>query len=235
MKPKALPKTRSYYVPHSRYGKLPRITGLDVENGQNGAYIGHLPTEDELMAKHRQGKLFGLDPLLLGFRIPGTAIVADPAKQSGTSFPRTHYYDIERKCRDCARIFIFFAEEQRYWYEELHFPIDADGVRCEPCRKSTRSLAALKARYDILAGQQSLHLEEELELNLARMELVEHGGFTSRALEKVRAFLKRHPGHPEAVTIRLRLQQAELHALKSDDLGPKPTPLDEAISAMKAE
>jgi len=214
MKPKALPKTRSYYVPHSKYGKLPRITGLDVENGQHGAHIGSIATEGQLMEKHRQGKLFGLDPLLLGFRIPGTAIVADPARQSGTSFPRTHYYDIERKCRDCRRMFIFFAEEQRYWYEELHFPTDAEAVRCEPCRKSSRSLDALKARHDDLAARQTLPLEEEHELTLARMELVEQGIFHTRVLEKVRAFLNRHPDHPEADTIKLRLTQAEHHALK---------------------
>ncbi len=41
-------------------------------------------------------------------------------------------------CRTCARTFLFFAREQQYWYEDLHFYIDTDCVHCPTCRGSRR-------------------------------------------------------------------------------------------------
>ena len=38
----------------------------------------------------------------------------------------THYFDAKRVCRKCERPFLFFAEEQKYWYEDLRFPLEAD-------------------------------------------------------------------------------------------------------------
>ncbi|RYD36326.1 MAG: hypothetical protein EOP87_05680 [Verrucomicrobiaceae bacterium] len=71
-------------------------------------------------------------------RIPGTAITANPAKQNYASFPFVVYFDQKKVCTDCAPPFIFFAEEQRYWFEVLRFNVNADCVRCPPCRELDR-------------------------------------------------------------------------------------------------
>jgi hypothetical protein len=204
MKPSLIPKRRTYYVPHPRYGSQPRMTGLNVENLKDGAYI-RCWTPQELESWTRQKSFYGIDPAHIGCLIPGTAIVADPARQVGSSIASTHYYDIERKCRDCGQLFIFYALEQRYWYEELQFPVDANCIRCVPCRKRSRTLDQLKARYDELSVAESRTVMDEVEMTLARLDLVEAGIFHPRQIERVRAFLNSHPDHEQATAIRARL------------------------------
>lgn len=128
------------WVPHPRYGAKPRVTGLDPDPDAPDVqlhynvnffterqkadmlrYAGHVP---EPRAEQRH--------------IPGTAVVADLSKQKPATLPVTHYYDIEKRCVECSRLFLFFAEEQKHWYEELGFTLDADCVRCAPCRKIDR-------------------------------------------------------------------------------------------------
>ncbi len=94
-------------------------------------------------------------------RIPGTAIVADPSKQTRATVPVTHYFDLERSCRDCKRHFIFFAEEQKYWYEELGFGLESDCVRCTECRKKQQGIAWLKERYESLFHIEPKSAEEK--------------------------------------------------------------------------
>ncbi|WP_146406829.1 zinc-ribbon domain containing protein [Allorhodopirellula heiligendammensis] len=76
-------------------------------------------------------------------RIPETAIEARPSQQIKATIPVTHYVDLKRRCRDCSRPFIFFAEEQQYWCETLHFYVGADCVRCTECRKEQRRVNGL--------------------------------------------------------------------------------------------
>ena len=204
MKPSLIPKRRTHYVPHPRYGSQPRLTGLNVEKFKDGVYI-RCWTATELESWTRKNSFYGIDPAHIGCLIPGTAIVADPSRQVGSSMASTHYYDIERKCRDCGQLFIFYALEQRYWYEELQFPVDADCIRCVPCRKRSRTLDQMKARYDELSAAESLTVSDELEMTLARLELVEAGIFHPRQIERVRAFLNAHEDHDQAKTIRARL------------------------------
>ncbi len=78
---------------------------------------------------------------------PESAIRADPAKQNHSFRPRRYYVDMKKTCRDCHRSFLFFAEEQRYWYEELGFPLAADCVRCPECRKANRIVRVRFSRY----------------------------------------------------------------------------------------
>lgn len=206
MKPSPVPKRKgkTFYVPHPRYGSMPRMTGLDVENLKDGVYL-RCWSAAELEAWTRKKSFYGTDPACIGCLIPGTAIVADPSRQTGTGFPNTHYYDIERKCRDCGRRFIFYAVEQRHWYEELQFPVDADCIRCVPCRKRSQTLEQLKARYEALSVAASRSVADELEMALARLDLVEAGVFHPRQVEKVRAFLNAHEDHEQAATLRARL------------------------------
>lgn len=204
MKPTITPKRRTDYVPHPRYGSQPRITGLNVENLKNGTYI-RCWTASELESWTRKNSFYGIDPAHIGCLIPDTAIVADPSRQVGSSMASTHYYDIERKCRDCGQLFIFYAEEQRYWYEELQFPVDADCIRCAPCRKRSQTLDRLKARYDVLSAAETRTVSEEVEMTFARLDLVEAGIFHPQQIERVRAFLNTHPDHEQTATIRTRL------------------------------
>jgi len=67
---------------------------------------------------------------------PESAILADATRQNHSVFPRKYYVDIQKTCRDCKRPFIFFALEQKYWYETLGFYVDSDCVRCPECRKN---------------------------------------------------------------------------------------------------
>jgi hypothetical protein len=199
-------KRRDRYVPHPRYGSQPRFTGLDVKKSKKGVFV-RCWTAEELESWIRKNSFDWINPAQIGCLIPGTAIVADPARQVGSCMASTHYYDIEKTCRDCSRLFIFFAEEQRYWYEELQFPVDADCVRCAPCRKRSQSIDRLKERYDELSAAESLTLADELEMTLARLDLVEAGIFHPRQIEQVRAFLNRHPDHELAITIKTRLAE----------------------------
>ena len=194
-----VPKRRSYYVEHPRYGSQPRMTGLDVDTHSVGVYV-RAYTEAELP------KLFsGRSCARIGFLIPGTAIVADPSKQHGSCMLNTHYYDIERECHDCGRPFLFYAEEQRYWYEELEFPVDADCIRCYPCRRVTQDIDRTVQRYEELVAVVDPSLNVQAELASHRVTLVQAGRFHVRQLEHVRGFLNRHPDHPQSPDIRARI------------------------------
>lgn len=200
-----LPKSQWAFVPHPRYGDKPRHTGLDVRNLHDGVYI-RCWTEGDLQDWVAQNHYTWIDPATIGSLIPGTAIVADQSRQHGSCMLNTHYYDIQRKCRDCGRMFIFFAEEQRHWYEELQFPVDADCVRCHPCRKRQQALDATRRSYETLLQVESPTPEVLLELTLARLDLVEARLFHPRQLDHVRSFLRRHPDHERSPAIRARLE-----------------------------
>ena len=68
-------------------------------------------------------------------RIPNTAVPANILKQKQSAIHVTHYFDVKRICRDCGSLFIFFAEEQKFRYEELGFPVNSDSILCSACRK----------------------------------------------------------------------------------------------------
>ena len=117
------------FVPHPRYGAQPRPSGLTI-------------SEEEL----RQGFWrLGRDNLF-----PDTALIADPSKQNFAVFPRRYYVDVRRVCRTCKRPFIFFAREQRYWFETLRFFVDADCVYCPTCRRESRHVQRRLRRYSDL-------------------------------------------------------------------------------------
>lgn len=116
-------------VPHPRYGNAPRPSGIEIP-------------EEEIRKgywRYSREALF-----------PETVLVADPSKQNYTIYPRKYYVDLLRKCRDCSRPFIFFALEQRYWYETLRYYIDADCVLCPACRRESQVLRRRLRRYSDL-------------------------------------------------------------------------------------
>jgi hypothetical protein len=120
-------KATQVVVPHPRFGDKPRPSGCSATVAEarkdwgTGYFSEHVFVE--------------------------SAIPADPSKQNYSISPRKYYVDTKKTCRDCGKYFIFFAEEQRYWYEELGFYVDADCVRCTECRHAVRRLRFRLSRY----------------------------------------------------------------------------------------
>jgi hypothetical protein len=124
-------------------------------------------------------------------RIAGTAIVADLSRQTPATVAVTHYFDVERKCRDCGRPFIFFAEEQKHWYEELGFGLDSDCVRCVECRKRQQGIARQRELYETLFHVPDKTEEQCLEMADACLALIEAGVFTAKQMPRVRMLVNR--------------------------------------------
>jgi hypothetical protein len=160
----------SEYVYHPRYGRYPHITGLNPDT------------------------LFGGDVFIRGLkneRIPNTAIKADVTKQSPATIATTHYFDLSRTCRDCGKPFIFFAQEQKHWYEELGFGLDSDCIRCVPCRKRQQGIAHTRERYEELFHVENRTTDQNLEMADCSLSLVEAGVFHKRQTERIRMLLNR--------------------------------------------
>lgn len=184
------------FVAHPRYGQGPRRTALN-------------PTGREPVRP-------GMSMVKLHWhsgpdcRIPDTAIVADPSKQCFTTMPVSHYFDVKRTCHDCAAPFLFFAEEQRHWYEDLGFPLDADCVRCVPCRKRTQGVARQRQRYEELFHVADPTDDELLEQADCCLGLIEASVFSPRQHERVRSLLRRVTDtRPEKQDLLARLRNLE--------------------------
>lgn len=72
---------------------------------------------------------------------PPRRIEADLSQQapSNTYSPRTYYEDAEFRCRDCGKLEVWTAEQQRWWYEVAKGPVQSKAVRCGPCRAARRA------------------------------------------------------------------------------------------------
>jgi hypothetical protein len=160
------------FVYHPRYGRGPNITGLNPETVYGGNVYLHWHSPKEC-------------------RIPNTAIEADLTKQSQATIAVTHYFDVTRKCRDCGKSFIFFAQEQKYWYEDLGFTLNLDCVRCVPCRKRQRGIARKRERFEELFHLEKRTADENLEMADCCLSLIEEGIFHTRQTERVRMLINR--------------------------------------------
>jgi hypothetical protein len=187
------------FVEHPRYGRRPRLTGLNPIEDFEGT-IFHWHSREDV-------------------RVPNTAIRADLSKQSRATVPVTHYFDVRRQCQECGKPFLFFAEEQRHWYEELGFPLEADCVRCVQCRKHQQGLARTRERYEELFHLPARTSDQQLEIADCCLALVEAGMFHRRQLEHVRALLKSLP--PEiAPPARERLASLWSRVRRIEDVAP---------------
>ena len=126
--------TQNKFVPHPRYGSVPHTSGVVVAEQKIRESFWRLRNET----------LF-----------PESVLVAAPERQNYSVFPRLYYVDVLRECRTCKRPFIFFAKEQRYWFETLKFYVDADCVQCPDCRRESRSVQHRLRRYSDLMREQS--------------------------------------------------------------------------------
>ena len=178
---KRTPNEYANYVEHPRYGRGPRITGMNPETDYGGDVFIHWHSSKEC-------------------RIPDTAIPADLTQQTPATVPVSHYYDVKRQCLDCGRSFIFFAEEQKYWYEELGFGLESDCVRCVDCRKRQQGLARKLERYVELFHVSERTTDENLEMAACCLSLIEANVFHMRQTERIRMLLKRISAEWEAKT-----------------------------------
>ena len=77
-----------------------------------------------------------------------SAVRADVEKQNCSICPRYWYVDAVFPCRRCGDEFIFSAAEQRVWYEDYGFWVDAVPAHCLSCRRTLRELKSARQEYD---------------------------------------------------------------------------------------
>lgn len=86
------------------------------------------------------------------------AIPANPSKQNfANSNPFFAYIDQKKTCQTCGNTFIFSAQEQCFWYEELKFLVVSHPTTCPACRRENRekkkSMLALQEALENLDSQ----------------------------------------------------------------------------------
>jgi hypothetical protein len=159
------------FVEHPRFGVGPRITGLDVADSYDGKVYCHWHSPP-------------------GVRVPNTAVVADVTRQQPATLHVTHYFDATRVCRTCGCSFLFFAEEQKHWYEDLGFPLEADCLDCVRCRKALHRVRASRQTYEALLEQTDRTDADTLELVECALFLIEAAAFSTKLVPSLRGLLK---------------------------------------------
>ena len=104
-----------------------------------------------------------------------TAIPANTARQQLSTYQREIYVDIEEQCEVCKRPFLFFAQEQRHWFEVLGFFIDAHCTRCIECRKEEHEVRRLHKSYQKLLEQEKRTVQDTKKLKKIATELYNLG------------------------------------------------------------
>jgi len=173
------------YVVHPHYGQGPRITGLTIPNLDDP----HTP----------RPKNFILD----------TSVRANIARLPYSVIPIELYHDLKKVCRSCNQNFIFFAEEQQYWYEDLKLPTQADAINCVLCRQDILELNTLKSRYDDLLHQRRTPVES-VELIENAIVLIEEGIFTKKIVSNLKFIARSEPDMDEQQTTLLIQKLDEL-------------------------
>ena len=131
--PRPVEEDYADYVEHPRFGKAPRYTGFDPNPNFPWVSLHWNTGYTSGKALRRLRHFFEFSWIYSSFKdrkpdlVPGTAICADLSRQAQATCHVTHYYDIDHLCVDCGKRFIFFAEEQKHWYEELGFGLESQG------------------------------------------------------------------------------------------------------------
>ncbi len=200
---KQMPDTERYssFVEYPRFGRGPRLTGLNPQTEFSGGTFIHWHSPKSC-------------------RIPSRAMAANLGKQVPATVAVTHYYDVARQCRDCGRRFILFATEQQHWYENLQFGLDSDCVRCVPCRKKEQGIAKTRRQYEDLCHQGGRTADQCLTQAECCLELIEHEVFTPKQTRRIRVLLNSMADDNTFVDrvslIRERLLHIEHNAEKSE-------------------
>ncbi|BAJ01629.1 zinc-ribbon domain-containing protein [Shewanella violacea] len=136
------------FVNHPRYGNKPVVSEYNFSSS-------------EINSAH--------------WRYQSVKYFPDTDKQYYAVYPRTKYVDIEELCEVCKRPFIFYALEQKHWFEELGFYIDAHCTRCIDCRKKDQEIKQMKNSYYNLVLNKDRSPEETKTLKNVALELFQLG------------------------------------------------------------
>lgn len=147
-------KRKSIYVSHPLYGDTPNYTNDRFQLGD--VLNSHWSYKEESV-------------------VLGTVIEANIDKQNYSIYPRKLYVDLKKQCVQCNRWFLFYAEEQRYWFETLGFYIDADCTKCIDCRKKEQSIKVMRHEYEVLKKNDERTVEETRKLKNIAFELYQLG------------------------------------------------------------
>jgi len=195
---KSIERDYADYVPHPRFGRGPRFTGLDPDPMKAWVCLSWwctVPSDtanDDSLPEH-------------GTAIKGTAVVADTSAQAPMTFQFTHYYDIDQVCCDCDRHFIFFAEEQRYWYETLKFYGGVNCVRCVQCRKKRQHIDHARVKYATLLAVGAPTSEQVVELIESGIELLDAGVAKQRCRDRLRSLFRQLPEPSRSTELERKL------------------------------
>lgn len=184
----------SSYVNHPRYGRGPRFTDLQPRDVPPGYRLTTYVSKNKII---------------------GTAIEANLERQAFSPVPVLYYFDLKRDCIECGRPFIFFADEQKYWYETLGFVLNADCIRCTDCRNRHQDVERQRRRYEELFHDDCRTIDENFEMAECSLTLLEDGAFHPRQTERVRMILNALPDDRDETAerrynnIKLRLRTIE--------------------------
>jgi len=191
------------YADHPRYGHRPKITGLNPDPLDEGVHLhwnAITAAETRARIEKAAARLEAITDRKLPSaafnaydvrRIPDTAILADLTRQTPAMVAVTHYFDLDRVCIDCDRRFIFFAAEQKHWYEELGFGLESECVRCVDCRKREQGLTQTAQRYEELFHVPNRTAAQNLEMAESCLVLIESQVFSGRQTQHVRMLLNK--------------------------------------------
>jgi hypothetical protein len=146
--------------------------------------------------------------------LPAGAVRGNPRRQLFCcEVPRYFYVDVERTCRDCGASFVFSAGEQKHWYETLGFRLDANAVRCLPCRRAFRrdkGIARALADASRALAQSPLHPPAVLAYARAAIAHAERFGHAplDAAIAALRALRRHAPSVVETVYLEGRCAEA---------------------------
>jgi hypothetical protein len=150
--------------------------------------------------------------------IPETAVHANTAFSGHSCFSRPLYVDMLKQCRTCQAPFLFYANEQRFWFEVLHLPGDADCVDCAPCRKQKHRVKACQFRYAAAVNAPSLDAKAMKTFVDDTLFLFEHG--LVRNLARVGAIKNRARRQLGEYSGTQRLAQAIACAREAAEMRP---------------
>lgn len=158
------------YVSHPLYGRRPCVSNEPIHIDRHEQFC--------MISRCGAGKFF-----------KNTAIKADMELQKGSHYLVKYFFDEDKICIHCKRPFIFFAAEQKYWFDQLQFNIATRGQACCECRAFANELKLLKYRYDELTDHSQLTNEQTLEMARICLSLVECGVFHPRSVQTVQRLL----------------------------------------------
>ena len=149
---------------------------------------------------------------------PESVLMADANKQNYSVFPRQCYVDMLKTCRSCARPFIFFAAEQKHWFEVLQFYIDADCVHCPECRQQRVAAKREFQRYTALVGIETPSVTELKQLVDLTVSLLAQGVLKNRTRlgQLKNTALKRIPTYSGTLALVEALQDVDISSSHDD-------------------